>query len=151
MLLTLLLLTLTACSTTGRLPLDFSYATPERVEQTTQHVAERLDGVIPIERADIALVACGTVGASAYFNLAGDPVPTKEQRLAAAIDAANRHGREYYRDVLGEQSFLSFAAGRLELSQAISEAEQWIGIMRYFLTNLDEIRSRLPKEALIVN
>ncbi len=137
---------LQGCSTSGRLPLDFSTATPDRVERVTTDVATQLNDLgVPVERADIALLACGTIGAQAYFSLR-DPA-TKEERLLAAIGAANRHGSTYYRDVLGEKSFLDFASAKLDLSKAMSDAEKWIGILRYFLFNLDDVESRLPAGA----
>lgn len=141
-LIVLLIVLVAGCKTTGEgsTPSGFEQATPERVELVTDLIGGRLQNMTPedVDREFLAVLACTAVGATAYFieNL-GDA--SKEERVLAAINAANRHGRLFYQDVLGERTYLEVATEEFGLDAGSSNAEKMIGILRYGIQHRMEL------------
>lgn len=134
----LLALILTGCQTfQATTPTGFERAMPEQVQMVTTTIEEQFH---PTQtRTDVAILACGVEGATAYFSPAFNADTPKEQRVDAAITAANRHGRLYYTDILKEQTLLQLMTRRFGLTVESSDAEKWLGILRYFIMRRGEI------------
>lgn len=137
----IVLLAFTGCATTGGwTPSGLEQATPERVEMVADLVGQRFQGLTAedVDREFLAVLACTAVGATAYFieNL-GDA--SKEERVLAAINAANRHGRLFYSDVLTDRTYLELATEKFGLDAGASEGERLLGILRYALLHRAEI------------
>lgn len=136
-------LIVSGCASTP-VPTGLEAATPERVDLIYNTLGERLSATPMDNREMVAILSCGLAGAGVYFfqNM-GEA--TKEERILAGINAANRHGRQFYSDVLGEATYIEFVTEKFGLDEGASEGERWLGVLRYFLYNWPDLQKLLTQ------